>query len=511
MLEEKDGTENSADLHKENPLRAEKRRKLKDLRAANVDPYPHNFERNNTTAGLRKEFEALNVQERREDVIVRLAGRVMSVRQMGKASFFNVQDQSGQLQCYVKPADLAAAGSKSFELLDLGDIVGVVGFPFKTKTGELSVHVAEFVMLCKTLEPLPEKFHGVTDVEIKYRHRHLDLISDVESRKVFETRSKIIREIRRFLDDRGFLEVETPILQPIYGGAAARPFETHHNALDMKLFMKISPELYLKRLIVGGFEKVYDLSKNFRNEGIDRSHNPEFQMIEWYEAYTDYLYQMNQFESLCAHVCLQVKGTTKFEYQGKEIDFTTPWPRYSMTEAIQKFGGLDVGPMTDQQIFDECRKRGLKGRSAAAASMPLFGLNRGELISNLFEMTSEEHLWNPTFIIDHPTEISPLTKKHRTKAGCVERFEPFAAKMEIGNSYTELNDPEEQLARLKEQEAQRVVNDEAQPMDEDFMHAIDVGMPPTGGVGLGVERLVMILTDRPSIRDIILFPTMKMK
>ena len=502
---------NHGESPKENPLRAEKRRKLRDLRAAQVDPYPHHFERNTSAGALRKEFESLNPQERREGVQARAAGRVMSVRHMGKASFFNLQDQSGQIQCYVRPTDMAPVAAKSFELLDLGDIVGVVGFPFKTKTGELSLHVSEFVMLCKSLEPLPEKFHGVADIEIKYRHRHLDLISDVESRKVFETRSKIIREIRRFLDDRGFLEVETPILQPIYGGAAARPFETHHNTLDMKLFMKISPELYLKRLIVGGFEKVYDLSKNFRNEGIDRSHNPEFQMIEWYEAYTDYLYQMKQFEELCAHVCRAVKGTTRFQYQGKEIDFTTPWPRYSMTEAIKKFGGIEVSELSDQQLFDECKKRGMKSRSAKVAAMPFFGLSRGEMISNLFELTSEEHLWNPTFILDHPTEISPLTKKHRSKPGCVERFEPFAAQMEIGNSYTELNDPEEQLARLKEQEAQRVVNDEAQPMDEDFMHAIDVGMPPTGGVGLGVERLVMILTDRPSIRDIILFPTMKFK
>ncbi|HEX4925434.1 MAG TPA: lysine--tRNA ligase, partial [Bdellovibrionales bacterium] len=360
--------------------------------------------------------------------------------------------------------------------------------------------VKSLEILCKTLEPLPEKYHGLTDTELKYRYRHLDLIMDPDSRKVFEMRSKIIREIRNFLDGRGFLEVETPILQPIYGGAAAKPFVTHHNALDMKLYMKISPELYLKRLIVGGFEKVYDMNKNFRNEGIDRSHNPEFTMVEWYEAYTDYNYQMKQFEELVAHVAKAVTGSSKVSYQGKEVDFTPPWRRLKVKDGIKEYGGVDVDKLSDDQLFEALKKAGYEEKRP---------LTRGAMIMAMFEHTVEKHLWQPTFVMDFPVEISPLTKMHRTEKGLVERFEPIACHMEIGNSYSELNDPEDQLARLKEQEAQRVVNEEAQPMDEDFMHAIDVGMPPTGGVGLGVERIVMILTDRPSIRDIILFPTMK--
>lgn len=365
-------------------------------------------------------------------------------------------------------------------------------------------------MLTKTLEPLPEKFHGIADVEIKYRHRHLDLISDPDSRKVFETRSKIIREIRSFLDAKGFLEVETPVLQPIYGGAAAYPFSTHHRALDMKLYMKISPELYLKRLVVGGFEKVYEIGKNFRNEGIDRTHNPEFTMLEWYEAYTDYNYQMTQFEELISKLALKITGSMKVSFQGKEIDFTPPWRRLTIMDGIREYAKVDPEKISDEALAAELKKHpdvyskvfGADGKAKVA---------RGEMLARLFEVTVEEHLWQPTFVMDHPVEISPLTKKHRHTAGLVERFEPFVACMEIGNSYSELNDPEEQYARLKEQEEKRVVDEEAQPMDEDFIHAIDTGMPPTGGVGIGIERIVMILTDCPSIRDIILFPTMKFK
>jgi len=489
-------------MQKDNPLREEKRKKLLALKTAGVELYPHQFDRTHLLGQIRKEYGALTAGEKREEAQVVSAGRVMTVRSMGKALFFNIQDQETSLQVYVKTEELDANSQKVLEYLDIGDILGVHGFVFCTKKGELSIHAKKLSMLCKTLEPLPEKFHGIADIEIKYRHRHLDLIVDPESRKVFETRSRIIREIRSFLDERGFLEVETPILQPIYGGAAARPFTTHHNALDMKLYLKISPELYLKKLIVGGFEKVYDLSKNFRNEGIDRSHNPEFTMLEWYEAYTDYHYQMKQFEDLVAHVCQKVKGSTKFLYQEKEIDFTTPWQRYTVYEAIQKFGGFDVEKMSEADLLAELKKLG-------ASLDPKRTYKKGELVMALFDEVCEHHLWHPTFITDFPVEISPLTKMHRTKPGLVERFEPVAAGMEIGNSYSELNDPEDQRKRLEEQEAQRTVDDEAHPMDEDFLHAIDVGMPPTGGVGLGIERIVMILTDRPSIRDIILFPTMK--
>jgi lysyl-tRNA synthetase class 2 len=431
-----------------------------------------------------------------------MAGRLMTKRDMGKAAFFNFQDQTGSLQAYVRLEELSEKDRKFFEHVDLGDWVGLSGFIFKTKKGELSLHCKSFQILCKTIEPLPEKFHGVSDVEIKYRHRHLDLISDEESRKVFMTRSKIVRAIRKFLDDRGFLEVETPVLQPIYGGAAAYPFSTHHRALDMKLFLKISPELYLKRLIVGGFEKVYEIGKNFRNEGIDRSHNPEFMMLEYYEVYTDYNDQMKQFEELVSSVAKEVTGSTKIVYQGKEIDFTPPWRRLTVHDGIREYGKFDPEKMSDEELFAKIKSLGSPLEKPST---------HGEMTMEAFELTVEEHLWQPTFIIDFPKEISPLTKSHRSKPGLVERFEPICAGMELGNAYTELNDPEDQRARLEEQEASRVVDEEAQPMDEDFLYAIETGMPPTGGVGLGVERLVMMLTDRPSIRDIILFPTMRFK
>lgn len=487
----------------ENPLRAEKRKKLNDLRAAGIDPYPHTFERNAHAGEIKKEYDAkLEVGQSLESSSFTIAGRLMTKRPMGKAAFFNVQDGSGNIQCYLRVEELSTEDQKAFECLDLGDIVGITGFVFKTKKGETSLHCKAFKMLCKSLEPLPEKYHGIADIEIKYRHRHLDLISDEDSREVFRKRSKIIAEIRQFLNTRGFLEVETPVLQPIYGGAAAHPFSTHHRALDMKLYMKISPELYLKRLIVGGFEKVYEIGKNFRNEGIDRSHNPEFTMLEWYEAYTDYNYQMKQFEELVQHLAVVVTGSTKVMYQEKEIDFTAPWRRLTVHDGVKEYAGIDAEKATDAE---------LEAKATLLGSVKKGKRSRGEIIMEIFELSAEQHLWQPTFVMDHPAEISPLTKNHRTKKGLVERFEPFAAYMEIGNSYTELNDPEDQLARLKEQEAKRVVDEEAQPMDEDFLLAIDSGMPPTGGVGLGVERIVMILTDRPSIRDIILFPTMKFK
>ena len=484
----------------DNPIRAEKRRKLHALREQGIDPYPHTFEQKNHADELRQTFSHLNPGDKLENEKVALAGRMMTVRDMGKAAFFNLRDQSGSIQVYVRLQDIPEAAKNAFKLTDIGDIVGVSGFIFKTQKGELSVHAQNFQILCKTLEPLPEKYHGLVDVEMKYRLRHLDLIMNEESRKVFITRSKIIGAFRQFLDARGFLEVETPVLQPVYGGAAAHPFSTHHRALDMTLYLKISPEIYLKRLIVGGYEKVYEIATNFRNEGIDRSHNPEFRMLEYYEAYTDYKYQMTQFEEIIAHVAIAVTGSTKISYQGKEIDFKPPWRRLTVYDGVREYGGIDPETIGDAELFAKLKSFG-SGREKPAS--------RGEMIMEVFELVAEKHLWQPTFVLDHPIEISPLTKSHRSKPGLVERFEPFAACMEIGNVYTELNDPEEQLRRLKEQESKRLIDEEAHPLDEDFMHAIDVGMPPTGGVGIGIERIVMILTDQPSIRDIIFFPTMK--
>ncbi|MCB0420981.1 MAG: lysine--tRNA ligase [Bdellovibrionales bacterium] len=500
----RESEKNSSVSHavRENPLRQEKKRKLGELRAQGIDPYPHNYFRTHHALELSEKYSDIAQGEKLVDTVVSLAGRMMTKRDMGKASFFNIQDQSGNMQCYVKIAELSEVDAKAFKLIDIGDIVGVKGYVFKTQKGQLSIHIQEFSILCKTLEPLPEKYHGLTDVESKYRHRHLDLIMNRDVRQVFEKRSLIIREIRRFLDERGFLEVETPVLQPLYGGAAAYPFSTHHRALDMKLFMKISPELYLKRLIVGGFEKVYEIGKNFRNEGIDRSHNPEFTMLEYYEAYTDYEYQMKQFEEIISTVAEKVTGSMKVTYQGKEIDFKPPWRRMTVHEGVCEYAGFDPDDLSDEELFVKIKSLGSTLEKAPS---------RGEMIMEAFDLKVEENLWQPTFVMDHPVEISPLTKAHRSKPGLVERFEPVCAGMEIGNAYTELNDPEDQFARLEEQEAKRLVDEEAQPMDHDFVHAIDTGMPPTGGVGIGVERIVMLLTDQPSIRDILFFPTMKHK
>lgn len=486
--------------HQDNPIKAEKRKKLHALREKGINPYPYSFEQTIHIDKLIHDYSSLVSGEKKTDTNFKIAGRLMTLRMMGKASFFNVQDVSGSLQCYVKVEELTETDRMSFDLIDLGDIVGLEGYIFKSQKGELSLYVQKFQILTKSLEPLPEKFHGIQDVEIKYRHRHLDLISDVESRNVFIKRGQIIKEIKKFLDERGFMEVETPVLQPLYGGAAAHPFTTHHRALDMKLYMKISPELYLKRLMVGGFEKVYEIGKNFRNEGIDRSHNPEFTMLEFYEAYTDYNYQMKQFEELVSQVCLKTCGSMKVTYQEKEVDFTPPWRRLTVMDGIKEYAQINPDDITalDQYLKTNSDK-----------PLKLENLTTGEKQMKVFEIAAEPHLWQPTFVMDHPVDISPLTKIHRNNTKLVERFEPFAACMEIGNSYSELNDPEEQRSRLKDQESKRGHDEEAHPMDEDFLHAIETGMPPTGGVGLGIERIVMIFTNRPSIRDIIFFPTMK--
>jgi lysyl-tRNA synthetase class 2 len=494
--------QNQQIANKENPLRVEKASKLSKLRELGIDPYPHNFEKQDSLGDLPEQIKDLEPGGQTE-INVKVAGRLMTKRLMGKAAFFNIQDEAGNMQAYVKVAELPEKAQQAFSLIDIGDYVGLSGYLFKTRKGEPSIYAQDFQILCKSLEPLPEKHHGLADKELRYRYRHLDLVMNPEARKVFKARSKIISSIRKYLDGKGFLEVETPTLQPIYGGAAAYPFSTHHRALDMKLFLKISPELYLKRLIVGGFEKVYEIGKNFRNEGIDRSHNPEFTMLEYYEAYTDYEYQMKQFEDIVAFCAKEVTGGTVVEYGGKKLDLTPPWERISVYDAIKKFGdGLDVETKTATELLELVKK--LDPKYSGNES-------HGYLTMELFDHFVEPNIWEPVFITDFPKEISPLTKSHRSKPGLVERFEPICAGMEIGNSYTELNDPVDQRDRLAAQEALRVVDEEAQPMDEDFLHAIDVGMPPTGGVGIGIERIVMLLTGQNSIRDILLFPTMKPK
>ncbi len=482
-------------------LREEKKRKLKELLEKNLNPYPHNFKRTHVSSQIQKQYEYLKIGESAEEKVW-TAGRLMLKRGMGKAAFFNIQDQEGALQCYLKVQELDEQSNQFFSLVDIGDIVGVCGALFRTKKGELTLRCGAFQILCKSLEPLPEKYHGVEDMKLKYRHRYLDLIMNPEAKKVFLIRTKVIKVIRSFMDERGFIEVETPVLQPLYGGAEAQPFSTYHRTLDCNLYLKISPELYLKRLIVGGFEKVYELGKNFRNEGIDRSHNPEFMMLEYYEAYTDYLDQMKQFEELVCHVVKSIKGSLKFEYQGRSLDFSPPWKRISVLEGIEKQGGFSVERMSNDELFEKIKSLGSDFEGE---------VSRGAMIMNAFELVVEKQIWDPVFITDFPKDISPLTKEHRTHRDLVERFEPFAGGMELGNAYTELNDPVDQRSRLEEQEKQREQKkDHYHPMDYDFAKAIDVGMPPTGGVGLGVERLILLLANQPGIKDIILFPTLKL-
>lgn len=488
-----------------NPIRDEKLKKLTQLRQMGIDPYPHTFYRDTRLKDLRDKFDKrLDAGDVLEKDVFSLAGRMMTKRPMGKAAFLDIRDEKDRLQIYLKKNELDEESLAVFENLDIGDIIGIKGFVFKTKKSELSLRAQKLTMLCKTLEPLADKYHGLTNIEHRYRYRHMDLVMNYESKDVFRKRSKVISLVREFLDSKGFLEVETPVLQPIYGGASASPFVTHHKTLDIELFLKISPELYLKRLIVGGFEKVYEIGKNFRNEGIDRSHNPEFTMLEFYEAYTDYNYQMNQFEDLVGYVVEKICGTKVIEYQGKELNFSKPWKKLSVCEAIKNETGLDVKTMSIEALYDEVKKIESKIKA---------GKKKGELIMDLFEAKVEPKLWQPTFIVDFPKDVSPLTKTLRSDdtGEWVERFEPMVAGMELGNAYSELNDPEDQRQRLIEQEKRRVVDEEAQPMDKDFLHAVDTGLPPTGGVGLGIERLVMIVTNQASIRDILFFPTMKIQ
>jgi len=480
----------------------ERIKKLEELRREGVNPFPYSYDVKHHAAELHEKYdEKLKPEEKGKDK-VSVAGRIMLLRRMGKATFVTLQDQSGQIQLFITYDEL---GKKNYDLLDkfdLGDIIGAKGNIYKTKRGELSIFCSEIVILAKSIRPLPEKYHGLKDIETIYRHRSLDLITNPESMKRFVMRSKIIKAIREYLDNNGFMEVETPILQTQYGGAEAKPFTTFHNELKKELFLKISPELYLKRLLVGGFEKIYDLGRNFRNESIDTTHNPEFTMLEWYEAYTDYDKQMNMFEDLWKHVAKKVLGTTKFEYQGKVINLDK-WERLSMIDSIKKYAEIDISKMSEKDILK------LKDKHDLEIDQPI---TTGKIIAALFDKHVQDKLIQPTFILDHPIDISPLTKEKRGNTSLVERFEPFIAGMEIGNAYSELNDPVVQRERFEHQKKLKDMGQkETHPLDEDFMFALEHGMPPTGGVGLGIDRMVLLLTNAPSIRDVIFFPTMKPK
>ena len=490
-------------LQDENHVIAERREKLKAIRAAGV-AFPNDFKPEHFAADLHQQYGELeNEVLEGKAVIVKVAGRMMLKRVMGKASFATVQDRSGRVQLFISKDNIGEEIYESFKHWDLGDIVAAVGVVFKTKTGELSIKVSELRLLTKSLRPLPEKFHGLADQEIKYRQRYVDMIVSEETRNTFKARSKIVSAIRNFMVENEFLEVETPMLHPIPGGASAKPFVTHHNALDMQMTLRIAPELYLKRLIVGGFERVFEVNRNFRNEGVSVRHNPEFTMMEFYATYTDYKWLMDYTENCIRAAAMAACGTATLQYQGRELDFSKPFQRLTIVGAINKY----APQYTAEQLVDEAfiRKELLKFGVKAFDHAGL-----GALQLALFEETAESQLWEPTYIIDYPIEVSPLARASDANPEITERFELFITGREIANGFSELNDAEDQAARFHAQVAAKEAgDDEAMYYDADFIRALEYGMPPTGGCGIGIDRLVMLLTDSPSIRDVILFPHMR--
>ena len=488
-------------------LAAQRRFKLAELKRKGFDPYPHRFDYTHSVTDLRKSFDGLTgpqLEGKKESV--RVCGRVMSLRPQGKAGFLDLSDGEQRIQVYVRRDVVDSQSYELFQLLDLGDILGAEGVLFRTRTDELTVLASHLKHLSKNLIPLPEKWHGLTDVETRYRQRYTDLIVNPEVRAIFTKRSLIIREIRSFLDSRGYLEVETPVLQTVAGGALARPFVTHHNALDIDLYMRIALELHLKRLIVGGFPRVYELSRIFRNEGISTQHNPEFTMLEFYQAYSDFRDLMELTEELITMVVEKVTGSKKVAYQEQVLDFGR-WERYSLREAILRFWPDSIPGPADEDFSSLERLRAL-ARSVDAGFEPTDG--GGKLLAAIFEQVAEPHLIQPTFIYDFPTEVSPLSKTKPEDPDTVERFELYIAGMEVANAYSELNDPAEQRARFEEQLRARGLGDEtAHAMDEDYIRALSYGMPPTAGEGIGIDRLTMVLTDSRSIREVILFPLLR--
>jgi len=478
-------------------LSAARLRKLDAIRELGVDPFPRKFERTHQSADLVADFERFEGHE------VRVAGRIVgAIRHMGKAGFANILDGGGRIQIHFRRDSLGEAGFALYRELDVGDFIGVHGVPFRTKTGEPTIEARSLTFLAKAIRPLPEKWHGLTDVEKRHRQRYLDLIANQEVRNVFAARTRIVRSVRRFLDDRGFLEVETPMMQAVASGAAARPFTTFSNALDQELYLRIAIELFLKRCIVGGIERVYEIGRIFRNEGLSYKHNPEFTMLELYQAYADYEAIMELVEQLVSHVALDVMGTTSLEWKGEPIELAPPWPRRRLQELILEYAGVDYLEYPDDEML----------RSAASRA----GLevdrswNRAKVIDELSTVFVEPRLVQPTFVVDYPVETTPLAKRRPSQPDEVERFEAYIGGMEIANAFSELNDPVEQRRRFDEQVAQRAAGDEeAQALDEDFLVAVEHGMPPTGGLGIGIDRLVMVLTNQPSIRDVILFPQLR--
>lgn len=474
-----------------------RRDKLSELQKMGRDPFKiSKYDVTHHSNEVIDQYDSLEGQR------VSLAGRIMSKRIMGKASFMHLQDQNGRIQAYVKRDDIGLDEYKLFKTYDIGDIVGIEGFVFKTKTEEVSVHVEKLVLLSKSLQVLPEKYHGLKDVDLRYRQRYVDLIVNPEVKDAFLTRTKALKALRSYLDERGFLEVETPILNTIAGGANARPFITHHNTLDIPMYLRIANELYLKRLIVGGFDKVYEMGRMFRNEGMDMKHNPEYTAIELYQAYADYKDMMDITENVISHMAEVATSSMKINYQGTEIDFTPPWKRMTMEECVKEYAGVDFSEInTDEEALAIAREKGIEITP---------GMRRGEVINAFFEEFGEDKLIQPTFITHHPVEVSPLAKRNVEDPRRTDRFEAFANKWELANAFSELNDPIDQRGRFEDQVRKRELgDDEACEMDEDFINALEVGLPPTGGLGIGIDRVIMLLTNSTTIRDVLLFPTMK--
>jgi lysyl-tRNA synthetase class 2 len=487
------------------PVPPERLSKLNALRELGVDVYPTRYDHSHSISRAHEEFSPRSAEDLEEaEPRVRVAGRVVALRGHGKTAFAHLSDGASRLQIYMREDTVDPPGFEIYKQLDLGDFIGVAGPMFRTRTGELTVKVEQLTFLAKSLLPLPEKWHGLTDIETRYRQRYLDLVANVEVREVFVTRSKLIRAMRSFFDEHGYVEVETPMLQPIAGGAVARPFKTFHNTLGIDLYLRIAPELYLKRLVVGGFEKVYEINRNFRNEGISFKHNPEFTMLEFYEAYSDFRSMMDLTEELFVRLAREVKGSEEIEYQGKKIRFTPPYPRITMLEATREALSRRSVEVSEKELRDP--KRLVKIFEHIGANCDPAD-PWGKLLANLFEEVAEPELTQPTFIHDHPLDVSPLSKKKPDDPQLVERFELFVAGMECANGFSELNDPEDQRERFEMQLRQRERGDEeAHVMDDDYIRALAHGLPPTGGEGIGVDRLVMIFTDSRSIRDVILFP-----
>jgi lysyl-tRNA synthetase class 2 len=471
--------------------------KTEELKARGLDPYPYKFSRTHQSVEIVQDADSLMTSGQE----VRIAGRMVSQRGHGRSSFAHILDGAGKIQIYLRQEDVGEDSFTLFQLLDIGDIIGVWGTVFETKTGEVTVRLQGYSLLAKALRSLPEKWHGLRDKEIRYRQRYLDLIANQQVRELFQMRSQITTAVRRFLDQRGFLEVETPILQPVYGGAFAEPFVTRHKALGMKLFLRIADELYLKRLIIGGFERVYELSKNFRNEGIDRDHNPEFTLLELYQAYADYGDIMELVEEMITQVTREVVGSLQIQHGDHLIDLAPPWKRVSFFDALAQRLGQDVSQWEEGQLKELLVQNQIEVRE---------GAGRGRLCEALFDALVEPDLIGPTFVIDYPLESSPLAKRHRKQPHLAERFEFFAAGKELANAFSELNDPIDQRRRFQEQARLRRAGDhQAQVVDEDFLRALEYGMPPTGGLGVGIDRVVMLLANAASIRDVILFPQMR--